>query len=178
MAATEEQVMEFVGQAVGDFGALLTGALVVIGDKTGLFKALADAGSVTPAELAERSECNERYVREWLSGLAAAGYVAYDDDGTGCGPSSRDWFNEEACFDAEGDDPVAGFRVCASPARTILDTGEGGGGFRGVALWLDGDDLVIISQLAAGWHRYVSQWRLHAGGTIRPRVGFAAVSNP
>src|SRR5947209_9370290 len=81
MAATEEQVMEFVGQAVGDFGALLTGALVVIGDKTGLFKALADAGSVTPAELAERSECHERYVREWLSGLAASGYVAYDDDG-------------------------------------------------------------------------------------------------
>jgi SAM-dependent methyltransferase len=81
MAVTEEQVMEFVGQAVGDFGALLTGALVVIGDKTGLFKALAGAGSVTPAELAERSGCSERYVREWLSGLAAAGYVAYDGDG-------------------------------------------------------------------------------------------------
>jgi SAM-dependent methyltransferase len=81
MAVTEEQVMEFVGQAVGDFGSLLTGALVVIGDKTGLFKALAGAGSVTPAELAERSGCSERYVREWLSGLAAAGYVAYDGDG-------------------------------------------------------------------------------------------------
>ena len=81
MAATEEQVMEFVGQAVGDFGALLTGALVVIGDKTGLFKAMAGEGSVTPAELAERSGCRERYVREWLSGLAAAGYVAYDGDG-------------------------------------------------------------------------------------------------
>jgi SAM-dependent methyltransferase len=81
MAATEEEVMEFVGQAVGDLGSLLTGALVVLGDKTGLFTAMADAGALTPAELAERSGCNERYVREWLSGLAAAGYVAYVGDG-------------------------------------------------------------------------------------------------
>jgi SAM-dependent methyltransferase len=73
--------MEFVGQAVGDFGSLLTGALVEIGDKTGLFRSLAEAGSVTPGELATRSGCSERYVREWLSGLAAAGYVAYDGDG-------------------------------------------------------------------------------------------------
>jgi SAM-dependent methyltransferase len=73
--------MEFVGQAVGDFGSLLTGALVVIGDKTGLFRSLAGAGSMTPEELAARSGCDARYVREWLSGLAAAGYVAYDGDG-------------------------------------------------------------------------------------------------
>jgi SAM-dependent methyltransferase len=81
MAATEDEVMEFVGQAVGDFGALLTGALVVIGDKTGLFQAMADGSSLTPAELAARSGCAERYVQEWLAGLAAAGYVAYDGDG-------------------------------------------------------------------------------------------------
>jgi SAM-dependent methyltransferase len=81
MAVTEDEVMEFVGQAVGDFGALLTGALVVIGDQTGLFKAMAGAGPVTPAELATTSGCHERYVREWLSGLAAAGYVAYAGDG-------------------------------------------------------------------------------------------------
>jgi SAM-dependent methyltransferase len=81
VTATDEQVMEFVGQAVGDFGSLLTGALVVIGDKTGLFRSLAGAGSMTPEELAARSGCDARYVREWLSGLAAAGYVAYDGDG-------------------------------------------------------------------------------------------------
>jgi SAM-dependent methyltransferase len=46
-----------------------------------LFKAMAGAGSLTPGELAARSGCAERYVREWLSGLAAAGYVAYDGDG-------------------------------------------------------------------------------------------------
>ena len=81
MAATEEEVMAFVGQAVGDLGSLLTGALVVLGDKTGLFAAMADGEARTPAEVAERSGCHERYVREWLSGLAAAGYVAYEGDG-------------------------------------------------------------------------------------------------
>ena len=81
MAVTEEDLMAFVGRAVGDFGSLLTGALVVLGDQTGLLEALAGAGSVTPAELAAASGCNERYVREWLSGLAAADYVSYDGDG-------------------------------------------------------------------------------------------------
>jgi hypothetical protein len=107
--------------------------------------------------------------------------VAYDEPSGHCGPSYRDWFNSEASFLANpaGEaDPVPGFRICSAPARTILDTGEGGGSFRGVALWLDGDDLVIVSQLRAGWYRYVSSWRLCADGTIRPRLGFAAVSNP
>ena len=81
MAATDEEVMAFVGQAVGDFGALLTGALVVLGDETGLFEQMVGAGALTPGELAERSGCHERYVREWLSGLAAAGYVSYEGDG-------------------------------------------------------------------------------------------------
>lgn len=97
---------------------------------------------------------------------------------TGCGPTYRDWFHEESCFEAEGDEPVPGFRVCTSAPGTILERGQGGGGFRGIALWLDGDELVVLSQLQAGWYRYVSEWRLAADGTIRPRLGFGAVSNP
>jgi hypothetical protein len=106
--------------------------------------------------------------------------VRYRGDGgtTGCGPTYRDWQNEEACFDAEGDEPVPGFRVCPSAPRTILESGEDHGSFRGVVLWLDGDEVVIVSQLQAGWYRYVSEWRLHADGTIRPRFGFAGVRNP
>ena len=106
--------------------------------------------------------------------------VAYDAPAgtTGCGPTYRDWFNEESCFDADGDEPVPGFRVCRSRPATILERGSGGGGFRGVAFWVDGDELLIVSQLQAGWYRYVSEWRLAADGTIRPRLGFAAVSNP
>lgn len=104
--------------------------------------------------------------------------VSYDPDAGGCGPSYRDWLNEESCFEAEGDDAGPGWRVCTAAPRTILDGGTDGGGFRGVALWLDGDELVILSQLRAGWYRYVSEWRLHADGTVRPRFGFAAVRNP
>jgi hypothetical protein len=106
--------------------------------------------------------------------------VRYEDGGTarGCGPTYRDWQREEACFVADGSEPVAGFRVCASAPLTILDGGPDGGDFRGVALWLDGEELVVVSQLQAGWYRYVSEWRLHADGTIRPRFGFAAAQNP
>jgi SAM-dependent methyltransferase len=81
MAIDEDKLMGYVHQAVGDFGALLSAALINIGDKLGLFTALAQAGPQTPAELAERTGSTERYVREWSSGLAAAGYVDYLGDG-------------------------------------------------------------------------------------------------
>ena len=77
----EIQMMEFVGQAVADVGALLGGAMVVIGDKLGLYRAMAGTGSVTSAELAARTDTAERYVREWLSAQAARGYLSYDGDG-------------------------------------------------------------------------------------------------
>ena len=73
-----------VGQAVGDFGSVLNAALVVVGDRLGLYKALAESGSTTSTELAERTGTVERNVREWLSAQAAAGFVTYDgpaDDG-------------------------------------------------------------------------------------------------
>src|SRR5256885_15623098 len=77
----ETKMMEFVGKAVGDVGAVLGGAMVVIGDKLGLYRAMAGAGSLTPAELAARTGTAERYVREWLSAQAARSYVSYDGDG-------------------------------------------------------------------------------------------------
>ncbi len=78
MAIDQVRLDEFVGKAVGDLGSALTAALVVIGDKLGLYKALAQAGPLTPAELAARTGTTERYVREWLNAQAAAGYVTYD----------------------------------------------------------------------------------------------------
>src|SRR4051812_11453125 len=77
----ETKLMEFVDRAVGDVGAVLGGAMVVIGDKLGLYRAMAGAGSLTPAALAARTGTTERYVREWLSAQAARGYVSYDGDG-------------------------------------------------------------------------------------------------
>jgi SAM-dependent methyltransferase len=71
---------EFMGRFVGDLGAALSAALVVIGDRLGLYKAMADGGGVTPEELAQRTGTDPRYVREWLSNQAAGGYVTYDPD--------------------------------------------------------------------------------------------------
>ena len=72
---------ELVGRVVGDFGATLSAALVNVGDRLGLYRAIADAGSVSSPELAAATGTVERNVREWLAAQAAAGYVTYDGDG-------------------------------------------------------------------------------------------------
>jgi 2-polyprenyl-3-methyl-5-hydroxy-6-metoxy-1,4-benzoquinol methylase len=72
------KLQDFMGKAVGDIGAAMSAALVLIGDRLGLYKAMAEAGPVTPGELAARTQTTERYVREWLNNQAAGGYVAYD----------------------------------------------------------------------------------------------------
>ena len=74
----EERLGEFMGQLLGDLGATVSAALVVIGDRLGLYRAMADGEPVTPEELAQRTGTDARYVREWLSNQAAGGYVEYD----------------------------------------------------------------------------------------------------
>jgi len=74
----EEKLNAFLGKVVGDFGASLSSTLVYIGLKLGLYQAMAGAGPLTPAELAQRTGTVERYVREWLVNQAAGGYVEYD----------------------------------------------------------------------------------------------------
>jgi hypothetical protein len=74
----EAKLNAFMGKVVGDFGASASGILIAIGDKLGLYKAMAGAGALTPAELARKTGTHERYVREWLNGNAAGGYVTYD----------------------------------------------------------------------------------------------------
>jgi SAM-dependent methyltransferase len=69
---------EFVGRFVTDLGATVHAGMVVIGEKLGLYKALA-TGAMTPAELATKTKTDERYIREWLASQAAGGYVTYDD---------------------------------------------------------------------------------------------------
>ncbi len=78
MALNQDKLHEFLGKAIVDFGATFNAALIRIGDKLGLYKALASGGPETPAELAKRTGTAERYVREWLSAQAAGGYVTYD----------------------------------------------------------------------------------------------------
>ncbi len=98
-------------------------------------------------------------------------------DGDACGPY-RDWQYEEGQIQADGVDVASGFRLCSSPARTIMDTGSDTGNFLGVGIYLDGAEVVLVSEMEAGWYRYLSEWRLHTDGTIRPRFGFAATESP
>ena len=74
----EAKLHEFVMKAVGEMGAAMNTALIVIGDKLGLYKAMAGAGPMTSAELAAKTNTTERYVREWLAAQAAGGFVTYD----------------------------------------------------------------------------------------------------
>jgi 2-polyprenyl-3-methyl-5-hydroxy-6-metoxy-1,4-benzoquinol methylase len=75
-----DKLMQFVFRAVDEVGATLNAALVVMGDRLGLYRALAGTGGLTPTELAERTGTAERYVREWLNAQAAGGFVSYDAD--------------------------------------------------------------------------------------------------
>jgi SAM-dependent methyltransferase len=72
------KLQAFLGQVVGDFGAIVGAAAAAIGDELGLYRAMADGEPLTPASLAERTGTHERYVREWLLNQVAGGYVAYD----------------------------------------------------------------------------------------------------
>jgi 2-polyprenyl-3-methyl-5-hydroxy-6-metoxy-1,4-benzoquinol methylase len=78
MALNEAKLNEFMGKAVSDMGAALSASLTRIGDRLGLYKAMAGAGPMTPAELAKKTGTVERYIREWLNNQAAGGYVTYD----------------------------------------------------------------------------------------------------
>ena len=78
MAIDQTKLQALLGRAVIDIGANFHAALVVTGDKLGLFRALRELGPTTPADLAKRTGTHERYIREWLSAMAAGGYITYE----------------------------------------------------------------------------------------------------
>ena len=78
MAVDMDKLNSFLGQFVGDLGAAVHTGMVVIGEKLGLYKALAK-GPMTSSELAAKTKTDERYIREWLASQAAGGYITYDD---------------------------------------------------------------------------------------------------
>jgi SAM-dependent methyltransferase len=77
-AINMDKLNAFIGQFVSDLGASVHAGMVVIGEKLGLYKALAE-GPMTAAELAARTHTDERYLREWLGSQAAGGYISFDD---------------------------------------------------------------------------------------------------
>ena len=74
----EKKLHEFMGKAVADLGAAMNTTLILIGDRLGLYKAMAGAGPVTSEEVASKTGTSERYVREWLAAQAAGGYITFD----------------------------------------------------------------------------------------------------
>lgn len=108
---------QFMSQAVNDLGAAISGLMVYLGDQLGLYKAMAGAGPMSSAELAERSGTYERYVREWLNNQAAGDYVVYDAaDGRYHLPE------EQAMALADDDSPVFVAGVFTSLASVWADS--------------------------------------------------------
>jgi SAM-dependent methyltransferase len=78
MAIDETALNAFIERAVAELSASFSAPLIMVGDRLGLYKAMAGAGPLTPAQLAESTGTTERYVREWLCNQAASSYVTYD----------------------------------------------------------------------------------------------------
>jgi SAM-dependent methyltransferase len=108
----ETELQNLVGKMVGDLGAVVSGALVVLGDRLGLYKALVEVGPADSAKVASRAGLDERYVREWLSNQAASGYVNYEPKSSFFSMSAE----QKAIF-ADPESPVAmtgGFYAASS----------------------------------------------------------------
>jgi len=78
MELNEAKLNEFLGMMVTEMGAAANGALIIMGDKLGLYKSLSSSGPMTSNQLSEATGTTERYVQEWLSAQAASGYIEYD----------------------------------------------------------------------------------------------------
>jgi len=115
MALDPAKFQELVQKMVGDMGVAFGAALILVGDRLGLYKALAQNGPATSEELATRTGTFERYVREWLAAQAAAGYVSYD-------AAAKRYFmtDEQAMAFANEESPLfvpGAFEVAASMVR-------------------------------------------------------------
>src|SRR5258708_4328114 len=174
----EARLEAFVGQAVTDMGAAISGLLLHIGDRLGLYKAMAGAGPVTAAALAARTGTAERYVREWLGNQAAGGYVTYDPaDGTFELPP------EQAMVVADEDSPVflgGAFEVIAS---CYADHGLFADAFRtgsGVG-WQEHDDRLfsgVLRFFRPGYAAHlVGEWLPALDGVVEKLRAGASVAD-
>lgn len=80
MTLDSQKLDALLGTMVNELGAAANAALVLLGDKLGLYRAMAENGPLTSADLARHTRTRERYVREWLAAQAASGFIAYDPD--------------------------------------------------------------------------------------------------
>ena len=115
----------FMGKMLLDIGAAVNASLMLVGDKLGLYKALAKGGSMRPEELARATGTHERYVREWLAAQAASGYVEYD-----AAAGTFSMTPEQSLVFADEDSPVFLGSVGDLVAATILDEPKVSAAFR------------------------------------------------
>jgi 2-polyprenyl-3-methyl-5-hydroxy-6-metoxy-1,4-benzoquinol methylase len=139
--------------AVGDLSAGYGGVMISLGDKLGLYRAMADAGPLSSAEVARRSDCAERYVREWLNAQVAGGYVAYH-------PSSETYelTAEQAMVLADDTSPVFIPSAWQVPASMWFDEHKAIDAFRsgkGVA-WGEHDERLYCGVAAFYRNAYQS----------------------
>ncbi|HLS67730.1 MAG TPA: class I SAM-dependent methyltransferase [Kiloniellales bacterium] len=122
---SEERLNDFLGKMLNDVGAAMNASLLLLGDKLGLYKALAEGGSMTSADLAKETDTDERYLREWLAAQAASGYVTYD-------PANESFSMqpEQAAVLAEEDGPFFLAAVGDLVAATVRDEPHIGRAFR------------------------------------------------
>jgi 2-polyprenyl-3-methyl-5-hydroxy-6-metoxy-1,4-benzoquinol methylase len=116
-AVDMDKLMTFLGQVIGELGATVNAGLIVVGDRLGLYKAMAGAGPISSKELAQKTRTSERYVREWLNAQAAGGYVTYD-----AATQTYELPTEQAMALADEDSPafVAGaFELATATLKSI-----------------------------------------------------------
>jgi len=170
----KERSQQFMQKVVGDAGTALAAALVFVGDRVGLFRAMAGGGALSAADLVERTGVHARYVEEWLSAMACAGYVDYD-----AGTDRFTLPEEHAMFFADASSEYylgglfAGLPDVMSAAPRLVAAFERGGG---VSFADFGEGLpVALEQMnrAVYEKRLVQSWlptmpdvvrRLQAGG--------------
>ena len=140
----EERLQAFLDRAFADLAASYGGVMVSLGDRLGLYRALAGAGPLTSAELAERTGCAERYVREWLGSQVAAAYVDYDPEA-----ETYELPPEHAAVLADPDSPMLLTPAYNVPASMWMDEEQAAEGVphrRGGAL-----GALTTSGSSAGW---------------------------
>ncbi len=159
MNIDERKLGAFIERVVGDLSAGYAGVMVSLGDKLGLYKAMAGAGPLTSEEVAKRSGCAERYVREWLNSQVAGEYITYH-------PSSRTYelTPEQAAVLADDASPVFIPPAWQVPASMWFDEAKALDAFRtgrGVS-WGDHDGRLYCGSAAFYRNAYrgslVTEW--------------------
>jgi SAM-dependent methyltransferase len=151
MKVNEQRLKEFVSKAVNDLAAGYGGVMVGLGHKLGLYRAMAGAGPLNSREVANRSGCAERYVREWLNSQAAGGYVLYHS-----ASATYELTPEQAMVLANDESPVF-----LPPAWEVP-----------VSMWIDEDETLEAFRTGEGigWDKHNE--RLFSGVAAFYRNGY------